>query len=340
MIDEELLKSLDNKEKEKVLESLQNLIHQTYVVEQEYKELTLAYRGLQEIIKQIIECIPNAIWVLEKDGGIFLENSMANHLGHIFPLIDISKREDEIEFDNNFYLIRINSESDKIVISATDITEERRKERLISMGQVAAHLAHEIRNPVGSVALLTSTLLKRVDLKTKPIVFEIKKSIWRVERIVKATLLFSKGLTLNCHAYSLQQLQEEIDIAVSYYTYSKPIEFEMEMPEKIIHADSDLLAIVFQNFVFNAIDAIEDEDNVEEGLIEIEYAEEEGYHVFRIYDNGIPIENKNLLFEPFKTTKTKGNGLGLALSMQIINAHEGSIRLIEEKKGFEIKIKV
>ena len=54
--------------------------------------------------------------------------------------------------------------------------------------------------------------------------------------------------------------------------------------------------------------------------------------------SGKPIENKNILFEPFKTTKTKGNGLGLALSLQIIQAHNGKINLLEEPKGFEIKI--
>lgn len=55
-------------------------------------------------------------------------------------------------------------------------------------------------------------------------------------------------------------------------------------------------------------------------------------------DDGKPIENKNILFEPFKTTKTKGNGLGLALSLQIIQAHNGKIELLENPKGFEISL--
>ena len=64
------------------------------------------------------------------------------------------------------------------------------------------------------------------------------------------------------------------------------------------------------------------------------------FHNFYIYDSGIPFENKNILFDAFKTTKTKGNGLGLALSLQIIKAHNGKIVLAPHKKGFQIKLPV
>jgi nitrogen fixation/metabolism regulation signal transduction histidine kinase len=87
--------------------------------------------------------------------------------------------------------------------------------------------------------------------------------------------------------------------------------------------------------IFNAIDAIE-EDEKDEGIIEILYDNNEKYHIFNIYDSGRDFEDKNILFEPFKSTKTKGNGLGLALSKEIIEAHKGFIKLSNEKKGFKI----
>ena len=93
-----------------------------------------------------------------------------------------------------------------------------------------------------------------------------------------------------------------------------------------------------QNFLYNAIDAIEEWDECEEGTREVVFREEGGYSCFYIYDSGAPIENKNILFEPFKSTKTKGHGLGLSLSMQIVKAHGGDIALLEGRKGFLIKI--
>ena len=81
----------------------------------------------------------------------------------------------------------------------------------------------------------------------------------------------------------------------------------------------------------------EESDN-ETGTITLSYQEDKEFVVLHVKDDGKPIENKNILFEPFKTTKTKGNGLGLALSLQIIQAHNGKIELLEETKGFAIKI--
>jgi len=107
------------------------------------------------------------------------------------------------------------------------------------------------------------------------------------------------------------------------------------MPDIEIKADFDLLLLVLQNMLINAIDAIE-EDDIEEGVIEILYENSENYHILNIYDNGKDFENKEILFEPFKSTKTKGNGLGLALSLEIINAHNGKIEIAAKKKGFKI----
>lgn len=334
MITQELLDSLSSSDKEALLKGLEELIGQSYKVEKEFIELKGLFEG-------VLELLPNALWVLDEAGGLIYQNSESLRIEGLLEFILAQESGGEMEFENNHYLVKINQKMGKKIISATDITDEKRKERLVSMGQVAAHLAHEIRNPIGSVTLLSSTLLKRVDLASKPLVLEIKKATWRVERIIKATLLFSRGLQINKQRFPLGRLQEEIELAIGYYPYSKAIEFAFEIPqEAILEADFDLMGIVLQNFIFNAIDAIEELEEREEGRIELFYREEGEEGIFEIYDDGKPIENQNILFEPFKSTKIKGNGLGLALSLRIIEAHEGSVRLLEgNRKGFEIKVR-
>lgn len=336
MIDETLLNSLSAKEKELFKQGLEDLINQTYVIEDEYKKLNESYTSLQDFIRQIIEVQPNALWVFDEDGAIFLQNSEAKKIGAILEGLSLEE-ESEIDFEGRSYLIKSVTKSDKKIITATDITEGKRQERLVSMGQVAAHLSHEIRNPIGSVSLLASTLLKKVDPSVKPLVTEIKKAIWRVERIIKATLLFTKSVQINPSYFYLDRLIKECEQAISHYSYTKEVSFHFDLPHVEIKADFELLNLVLQNFIFNAIDAIE-ECEKESGNVSIAFVEDNESVILHVKDDGKPIENKNILFEPFKTTKTKGNGLGLALSLQIIQAHNGKINLLEEPKGFEIRI--
>jgi signal transduction histidine kinase len=201
------------------------------------------------------------------------------------------------------------------------------------MGQMAAHLAHEIRNPIGSISILISLLKKQIG--ESELLDEMKSSVFRIERIIKSTLLYSKGLQPKIKPFLLSELKEETENSIKYYSYGKEIRFIFFLPDIEIKADFDLILLVLQNMIFNAIDAIE-EDDTEEGLIEILYENSDDYHIINVYDNGKDFENKKILFEPFKSTKTKGNGLGLALSLEIINAHNGKIELSDQKKGFKI----
>lgn len=332
MIDQNLLESLSSSDKESFAKGLKELITQTYEVEKEFVEL-------RALFEEVLDILPTAVWVLEEGGEIFYQNSFASEISNLLEFLDIRNlQRQEIELESSVYLVQINKKLNKFIITATDITSEKRRERLASMGQISAHLAHEIRNPVGSVALLASTLINKVDLKNKPLVLEIKKSIWRVERIVKATLLFSKGVHVNKSTINPENIKEELEESLGYYTYSKDIDLKLKFDSSQIEADFDLLCIVLQNFLFNAVDAIEESDN-DSGLIEIFYSIVNDKAEFKIYDSGKQIENPQILFEPFKSTKLKGNGLGLALSLQIIEAHVGSIELLDEdKKGFRIII--
>ncbi len=296
------------------------------------------HKRVEDLFIGVIALLPIAVWVLESDGKVHIQNQKAKEIRLDISKIDLEKDHDtEIEQNDKNYILQIAHFDDKVIISATDNTKTKQNERLLSMGKMAAHLAHEIRNPIGAVQVLTSTLFNRVDFKTKPIVLEIKKSVWRVERIVKATLLFSKGVTLNPKNFYFDDLKEELSLITNNYSYSKDIEFFYDLPKVSVKADFDLLGMVLQNMIINAIDAIEDIEE-ENGVIEILYLEENGNHNIKVYDSGKDFDDRDILFKAFKSTKTKGNGLGLALSKQIIEAHNGTIQLCDKKKGFIITL--
>lgn len=319
-------------------EELKALIDQTYKVEEEYVSLRQSYEHLQSTVEQVIEFLPNAIWIVESDGSIFLQNSQAKALGSLFETLRFDEHDYEVNFAERSYLIKSAHHNEKDLLSATDITEQKRKENLATMGQMAAHLSHEIRNPIGAIALLASTLMKRVKEENKPIVAEIQKSLYRIERIIKATLMFSKGVSAQKSSLRWWQIREALESSIGYYSYAKNIEFRFPDEDFELIGDLDLLSMLFCNFIFNAIDAIELDDH-EEGRIEISYHRSDRHHIFDIYDSGIPIENEKWLFEAFKSTKERGNGLGLVLSKNIAQAHGGDISLCEgNQKGFRITI--
>lgn len=321
-------------------EELKALIEQTYKVEEEYISLRKTYEYLQGTVEQVIEFLPNPIWVLEANGEVFLSNSKASEHQTLLANIDLSRNDYEITHEEQAFLVKIGKHNERFLVSATDITEQKRKENLATMGQMAAHLSHEIRNPIGSISLLTSTLKKRVIEENQPIVAEIEKSIYRIERIIKATLLFSKGVRATLEPLRFSTLKEAMESSVGYYSYSKVIRFYFPEHDFILEGDLDLLNMLFSNFLFNAIDAIEMDEN-DEGVVEMTYDNDGVYHIFSVYDSGIPIENEMMLFEAFKSTKEKGNGLGLVLSSQIANAHGGRVGLaVGDKKGFVIYIKI
>lgn len=325
-----------NEKTKNIEDGLKSLIEQTYLIEKEYKILGESYANLQKFTQGIVESLGASLWAISSSGEVVLSNDKAKQIMGILDEINIQKSTQEIEFQNRVYAIKITNSMQNQIILATDITDEKRSARLVSMGAVAAHLSHEIRNPIGSISLLTSTLLKRIDDKNRPLIEEIQKAIYRVERIIKATLLFTKGVHINSNKFDLSKLEIICREAINQYAFSKDIEFKFSGFDGEICGDINLLDLVFTNFIFNAIDAIEESDD-ESGIVSLEHKFEDGLYNFYISDSGVNLPS-GAIFEPFKTTKLKGNGLGLALSLEIINAHKGSVSVQNSPKLFTITL--
>ena len=331
-ISQELLNNLSSQDKQIFLSTLGELIEQIDEAQKDFVEMKDLFEG-------VLGVLPQALWVLNEDHSFYYFNPEASKISSILEGILPLKDSLEVEFERNFYLIQGSIVGGKQVITATNITHQKRQERLASMGQISAHLAHEIRNPVSSISLLSSALLKRVDVGSKSMVYEMKKAIWRVENIIKATLMFSKGVMPQKDFHPLESIKEHTQEILNYSNCTKPYKILFDFPtDSQVWCDLNLLVIVLQNFLSNALDAIE-EGECEEGEIRLGFKEDDESYTFAISDNGKPVQNSDILFEPFKTTKLKGTGLGLALSKQIIEAHEGSIEFIAFPKTFILKIK-
>lgn len=336
---EDIFKSISSNiktkdQKDHILDILDEFIKQTYKAEKEFNDL-------KEVFSLVLESIPNPIWVINDDNSYFYYNSYAKNIDEILKIYPKELDECEILFDKEYYLMQRSKKNNKTLITATNITNEKRKERLASMGQISAHLAHEIRNPIGAIALMLSSLSKNVDSKYNIYILEMKKALWRVERLINTTLLFCKGVKAVTLKHNSSVIQSSIEDSIIYFEYGKSIDFAYDIKEDYIICDLELLELLLQNLIFNAIDAIEEHEEIDKGLIKIEFFIKDNYQILKVCDNGILASDIDSLFEAFKTTKIKGNGLGLAFCKQIAEAHGGNITYnYENEKYFLVSFRL
>ena len=207
-----------------------------------------------------------------------------------------------------------------------------RTERLATLGQVAAGIAHEIRNPLVGIGSTTSLLMedfpsedtKRQDLHT------ILKETRRLDRIVTQIVEYARPRDIVPGSFEMPALVTETLDLLSHAVAQKHINVTATFPPELpaLEADRDQVKQVVLNALQNSVEALE-----ENGKIRVETQEElrDGYRglLTTIHDNGKGISPEDLprIFDPFFTMgKKRGTGLGLAICRNIIEAHGGSIR--------------
>jgi PAS domain S-box-containing protein len=228
-------------------------------------------------------------------------------------------------------------------ISRIEKLEEmaKRTEKFAAMGEMAANIAHEIRNPLGSIELFASLLLKNLsEKKEREQAIQIISSVKNVDNKISNLLMFTRKQNPQMKKIDLYQIlsevldfsrqimeQEDIDVSVKYAEAKVYIE-----------GDTDMLKQVFLNIILNAQQAMPEGGSLniksiissngvlpgESPLVEI---------IFHDSGKCIPQENLPKIFDPFFTTKEGGSGLGLAIVHNIMSEHHGSVNVENSPQG-------
>jgi signal transduction histidine kinase len=237
--------------------------------------------------------------------------------------------------------------------------QDRLRERLAALGQMAADLAHEIRNPLAGMQVIAGLLKRRLADRPEDqlLVDEIIGELGSVAETVTAGLEFVHPVALERRLLGPVPLVEEsLATALSRVPFDGEISrrFEADVPE--IEADAEQIRSVVTNLIVNALEAMRDQPGTPESRLGISLAcvvtdrnlrsirvSSDGQTfrsheicgrelVIGISDNGpgVPAELREKVFYPFFTTKQAGSGIGLAASQKIAASHGGIIEIDSE----------
>ncbi len=262
-------------------------------------------------------------------------------------MIDITSQDEIGNLAQSF-----NDMSRQLLLARKRMEAANRKliqaEKLASIGRISAGIAHEIRNPLTSVKLNIQKLIQSEQLNEveKEHLSLSQEGISQMEKFVKELLDFTRVPELNLDRFSIEQiLEESVKTLVDTLELKKVVlekNFEEGLPQVL--ADGDKLRQVFLNILRNAYEAVEERGRINISLSLLE--EQSGSKIrVEISDNGcgIPEEYREIIFEPYYTTKSSGIGLGLAIARKIIEQHMGSLKVeenVEKGTSFVILIPI
>ena len=208
-----------------------------------------------------------------------------------------------------------------------------RSEKLASLGNLVAGIAHEINNPLTGVLLYASMLIqdKRIDSDLKPDLERIISETRRCADIVKQLLEFSREAVPHKETVNLNILLDRVISILEHQPNLSHItmirHFDDQIPE--VFADPNQIQQVFVNLFINASQAMAEPGEI---IVTTTLSHDGCFAYVTVKDNGcgIPAEQLGLIFDPFFTTKSEGTGLGLSISYGLVKGNGGTIEVQSE----------
>jgi PAS domain S-box-containing protein len=232
------------------------------------------------------------------------------------------------------------------------IEEEKifiQKEKMATLGELAAGIAHNLRSPLAVIKGIPELILSDVKSKTVKITRKtdskeapdreieenlklISKSMEKALSIIDGIMDFSKKEPGQYETFDLSRIIDEVYSLVEHKLQGKEISFSNNTESCRLYADRNMITQIFINLFNNSIHAIGDK-----GTIEASCKRDKGKMIIHFTDNGVGVEPEHLdqIFEPFFTTtgKANGTGIGLSITRKMVTLHGGSIKALPKKGG-------
>ena len=347
-------------------------------------EIKKESKSIQEYNDLILENTLDAIIGVDSEGKIIIANHSANNLiskndeinnklyKDIFAedIFEISvpdsvaiNRETHLQLaDSKIFIsysktnLQLNNGKLISIIIFRDISKEKlyqeeiqRKEKAFALANLAAGVAHEIRNPLNAINII----VQRFEYEFTPkedadeyiqLVRITRSEIERLNRIIRQFLEFSRPAPLNLiptNAFDFLESSFRL-LEQSFNQNNISLNYNINLPKAInIMIDEDKIRQAIINIAKNAFEAINDNNSIQNGLITCSAEIFENHLLIKIKDNGggISPNEQSKIFNLYYSNKKHGTGLGLSIVHQIISEHKGSIHLnSDENNGTEFII--
>ena len=304
-------------------------------------------------LSALVEGLPGGVLVLDADGRIREFNPAALELlgeplsTESFTAVlaravrDAGGGDDRIELSSGRFLnvSRRNLAGGGEVVLLTDVTESHlmqvllaRQQRLLTLGELAAGLAHQIRTPLSAAMLYASqlTLPDRSARDTAHCAAKTAESLRQLDKLVTEMLAFAHGgaarETVSVNAL-LEQVAQWLRPVLGRRTR---LTIRTEAVNLKVRANASALVSAVLNLATNALQAARGDLALE---LLARRAGDRAQIVVSDDGPGVPAPLRERIFEPFFTTRARGNGIGLAIVKSVVEAHPGSVRLAESARG-------